>query len=761
MEDIEICFQPKKLQCQCINVCVKHPVECLQGKPTDRCHQNEAEESSMDIDMDNAVQSDGCYHNLELKRNIFIPDNICEGIFQQIIKQYPEQYINLFVDTSKCRLTSIDLSTSETKYPLQDSDLISKLFDHPLKEINLSGCKTLSPSLNSLQKCASTLQILDLSSVTGVRWCLILQNLKQLWRLNLQNTDIGYLHEHMKEIGNLKNLKWLDLSCTCINNEGLVELLPLSSSLTWLSLYNCEFVTDEENLLQLLPQLTSLVHLDLSKKPVSDNNTIQNEKNNRIVTTDVLKILAGLPKLLSLDISGSTGLTEDDLLPFLQRSEKLKFLGLSSTGLSFHRNLPAEKVTGEANEEQLLNSLEIYKNRQRYVSIALRKLFTLARLQSCDNVRRCLELIVNSMQIYPRSDSINIAATASIYHLSREQHVANSDKELRKKIVEVVLDSMSNLKNVLQLQKNCCLTLCNFKIPVELEFVLFRVADLLLEALRNHKDDYLRRIAIMLFNTIVCQNFENQKREIGYLGAVKTILNIIQEKLETRESDQLLETCWSSLWNMTDETPENCRDFLDFGGRRMFVKSLELYPNALELHRNIMGLMGNVGEVKELRSRLMTDEYINIFIGLLSDDTNRLEVSYNSCGLLSHILSDGEEAWTITSITRDECMLKIIECIDRWNLAAQRNINYRSFKPILRLLACVHAPAAQHWAVWALANLTKVYPHKYCKLIEQEGGLELINQILQNGDVYVRTRWLGQSVLENCANASKYDSNIV
>ena len=37
-----------------------------------------------------------------------------------------------------------------------------------------------------------------------------------------------------------------------------------------------------------------------------------------------------------------------------------------------------------------------------------------------------------------------------------------------RKIVSVVLDSMFNLKGVLQLQKNCCLTLCNFKIPVEL-----------------------------------------------------------------------------------------------------------------------------------------------------------------------------------------------------------------------------------------------------------------------------------------------------
>ena len=30
-----------------------------------------------------------------------------------------------------------------------------------------------------------------------------------------------------------------------------------------------------------------------------------------------------------------------------------------------------------------------------------------------------------------------------------------------------ILESMENLEGVLQLQKNSCLTLCNFKIPVE------------------------------------------------------------------------------------------------------------------------------------------------------------------------------------------------------------------------------------------------------------------------------------------------------
>ena len=211
----------------------------------------------------------------------------------------------------------------------------------------------------------------------------------------------------------------------------LQNIRILSSSLTWLSLYNCEFITSDEKLLEILPKLQSLIHLDLSRKPVSENAN-PNENLARMVSGKVLDVLAKLPKLLSLDISGkfptwnylsftcfdelsihcisleflffvgysflvmeciivsmflllhfncqliyrsftillnfitfcifyyvynniykfifnsllgSVCLTEDHLAPFLQRPEPLKFLGLASTGLSFHRNLPAEKVT--------------------------------------------------------------------------------------------------------------------------------------------------------------------------------------------------------------------------------------------------------------------------------------------------------------------------------------------------------------------------------------------------------------------------------
>ena len=74
--------------------------------------------------------------------------------------------------------------------------------------------------------------------------------------------------------------------------------------------------------------------------------------------------------------------------------------------------------------------------------------------------------------------------------------------------------------------------------------------------------------------------------------------------------------------------------------------------------------------------------------------------------------------------------------INRWNIKSNRNINYRSFAPIIKLAGKMshmiinndgllndpvsaagvsHTPECQMWAVWALANLTSVTPDKYCR----------------------------------------------
>lgn len=51
----------------------------------------------------------------------------------------------------------------------------------------------------------------------------------------------------------------------------------------------------------------------------------------------------------------------------------------------------------------------------------------------------------------------------------------------------------------------------------------------------------------------------------------------------------------------------------------------------------MMGLLGNVAEVKELRHYLMTPEYLTVFSNLLQSSCDGIEVSYNAAGVISHI----------------------------------------------------------------------------------------------------------------------------
>lgn len=63
--------------------------------------------------------------------------------------------------------------------------------------------------------------------------------------------------------------------------------------------------------------------------------------------------------------------------------------------------------------------------------------------------------------------------------------------------------------------------------------------------------------------------------------------------------------------------------------------------------------------------------------------------------------------------------------IKEWPINSKRNINYRSFKPIAELLELGVDSTAQMWAAWAVTNLTRVYPSRYCSLLTKNGLKEL------------------------------------
>lgn len=44
------------------------------------------------------------------------------------------------------------------------------------------------------------------------------------------------------------------------------------------------------------------------------------------------------------------------------------------------------------------------------------------------------------------------------------------------------------------------------------------------------------------------------------------------------QCDQVMEFSWSALWNITDETPDNCQMFLNCRGMSLFLECLQVSP---------------------------------------------------------------------------------------------------------------------------------------------------------------------------------------
>ena len=62
---------------------------------------------------------------------------------------------------------------------------------------------------------------------------------------------------------------------------------------------------------------------------------------------------------------------------------------------------------------------------------------------------------------------------------------------------------------------------------------------------------------------------------------------------------------------------------------------------------------------------------------LLDSKADGIEVSYNACGVLSHIMFDGSEVWSMEEPPRARVMEKMWDAIQSWDVSSRRNINYR------------------------------------------------------------------------------------
>uniref|UniRef100_A0A673IF27 Protein zer-1 homolog n=1 Tax=Sinocyclocheilus rhinocerous TaxID=307959 RepID=A0A673IF27_9TELE len=697
--------------------------------------------------------SEGEQNRLQLRPDVFLPGEICDrlvNVYMDLVHtdsdfEPQDGFFQLFSDPRSTRLTRLQLREDLVRD--RDLEAIGK---QDLMELHLTYCSRLTArGLRTLCSFRHSLLLLSLFGCSSVFFrksgaplaagededeedleeqVLVKSGFNRLRLLNLGGLPAELDVETL--LRPLPALTSLDLSSVHLPRPAF--LTQWSERLASLVLYNVE-LTEE--------LIHTLLHLDISR---------ENQRTSKFKMTR---------KTLSRHTHTHTHThpshapCKSSIYPFQELKRPLQFLGLYNTMLCNVTHIPAYKITGSKNEDQILNAIEAYtEQRPELAHRAINQLFDIARIQHCSQLLRALQLVITALKTHKYDKSIQVTGSAALFYLTNTEYRSDQSVRLRRQVIQVVLNGMEHYQEV-TVQRNCCLTLCNFSIPEELEFQYHRVNLLLLKILEPvRQDESIQRIAVHLCNALVCQVDNDHKEAVGKMGFVKTMLNLIQKKLQDRMCDQVMEFSWSALWNITDETPDNCQMFLECNGMNLFLDCLKEFPDKQELHRNMLGLLGNVAEVKALRPQLLTKQFITVFSELLDSKADGIEVSYNACGVLSHIMFDGPEVWTMEEPKRTHVMDKMWAAIQSWDVSSRRNINYRSFEPILRLLPQSSAPVSQHWATWALYNLVSVYSSKYCPLLIKEGGVILLQKVLELESSHQETKDMARKVMEQCEN---------
>uniref|UniRef100_A0A8D0U5I0 Podocan n=1 Tax=Sus scrofa TaxID=9823 RepID=A0A8D0U5I0_PIG len=502
----------------------------------------------------------------------------------------------------------------------------------------------------------------------------------------------------------LSGLRALSITNVLFYNEDLAEVASLPR-LESLDISNTS-ITDITALLACKDRLKSLTmhHLKCLKMTTTQILDVVRElkhlnhldiSDDKQFTSDIaLRLLEQkdiLPNLVSLDVSGRKHVTDKAVEAFIQQRPSMQFVGLLATDAGYSEFLTGEghlKVSGEANETQIAEALKRYSERAFFVREALFHLFSLT-------------------------------------------HVMEKTKP-----------------EILKLQKNCLLSLCSDRILQDVPFNRFEAAKLVMQWLCNHEDQNMQRMAVAIISILAAKLSTEQTAQLGAeLFIVRQLLQIVKQKTNQNSVDTTLKFTLSALWNLTDESPTTCRHFIENQGLELFMRVLESFPTESSIQQKVLGLLNNIAEVQELHSELMWKDFIDHISSLLH--SVEVEVSYFAAGIIAHLISRGEQAWTLSRSQRNSLLDDLHSAILKWPTPECEMVAYRSFNPFFPLLGCFTTPGVQLWAVWAMQHVCSKNPSRYCSMLIEEGGLQHLYNIKEHEQTDPHVQQIAVAILDS------------
>uniref|UniRef100_A0A8C5RAM0 Protein zer-1 homolog-like C-terminal domain-containing protein n=1 Tax=Leptobrachium leishanense TaxID=445787 RepID=A0A8C5RAM0_9ANUR len=483
----------------------------------------------------------------------------------------------------------------------------------------------------------------------------------------LSITNVLFYNEDLADASSLPRLESLDISNTSVTD--ITALLGLKDRLKSLTMHHlkCLKMTTTQ-VLDVLKELEHLNHLDIS--------------DDKQFTSDIACRLFDqkdtLLKLISLDVSGRKHVTDKAVEAFLRHRPHVQFVGLLATEAGYSELLSGEgsvKVSGEANQTQIAEALRRYSERSFFIREALFHLFSLTHVMEKANPEM-LKLVVIGMRNHPTNLPVQLAASACVFNLTKQDLAVGMPVKLLADVTHLLLEAMKHFPNHQQLQKNCLLSLCSDRILQDVPFNRFDAAKLVMQWLCNHEDQNMQRMAVAIISILAAKLSTEQTAQLGTeLFIVRQLLQIVRQKTNQSVVDTTLKFTLSALWNLTDESPTTCKHFIENQGLELFMKVLETFPNESSIQQKVLGLLNNIAEVTELHSELMWKEFIDQISKLLY--SVEVEVSYFAAGIIAHLVSRGDELWTLGHDLRVNLLDQLQSAILSWPTPECEMVAYR------------------------------------------------------------------------------------
>ncbi|XP_025260640.1 protein zyg-11 homolog B isoform X4 [Macaca mulatta] len=527
-------------------------------------------------------------------------------------------------------------------------------------------------------------------------------------------------------ISGLGSNKWIqqNLQCLVLNSLTLSLEDPYErcfsrlSGLRALSITNVLFYNEDLAEVASLPRLESL---DISNTSITDitallackdrlkSLTMHHLKCLKMTTTQILDVVRELKHLNHLDISDDKQFTSDIALRLLEQKDILP--NLVSLDVSGRKHVTDKAVEAFIQQRPSMQFVGLLATDAGYSEF----------LTGEGHLKVSGE--ANETQIaeaLKRYSERAFFVREALFHLFSLTHVMEKTKP---EILKLVVTGMRN--HPMNLPVQLAASACVFNLtkqdlaagmPVRL---LADVTHLLLKAMEhfpNHqqlqKNCLLSLCSDRILQDVPFNRFEAAKLVMQWLcnhedqnmqRMAVAIISILAAKLSTEQTAQL--------------------------GTELFI------------------VRNNIAEVQELHSELMWKDFIDHISSLLH--SVEVEVSYFAAGIIAHLISRGEQAWTLSRSQRNSLLDDLHSAILKWPTPECEMVAYRSFNPFFPLLGCFTTPGVQLWAVWAMQHVCSKNPSRYCSMLIEEGGLQHLYNIKDHEHTDPHVQQIAVAILDS------------